>query len=38
MEGKFLKDGDVLRTSIEGLGTLKNDCKRISDHSGVNKS
>ena len=38
MEGKFLKDGDVLRTTIEGLGTLKNDCKRISDHSGVNKS
>ena len=38
MEGKFLKDGDVLRTSIEGLGTLKNDCKRISDHSGANKS
>ena len=38
MEGKFLKDGDVLRTSIEGLGTLKNYCKRISDHSGVNKS
>ena len=38
MEGKFLKDGDVLRTSIEGLGTLKNVCKRISDHSGVNKS
>ena len=38
MEGKFLKDGDVLRTSIEGLGTLTNDCKRISDHSGVNKS
>ena len=38
MEGKFLKDGDVLRTSIEGLGTLKNDCKRISDHSGVNRS
>ena len=38
MEGKFLKDGDILRTSIEGLGTLKNDCKRISDHSGVNKS
>ena len=37
MEGKFLKDGDVLSTSIEGIGTLKNVCKRISDHSGVNK-
>ena len=37
MEGKFLKDGDVLSTSIEGIGTLENVCKRISDHSGVNK-
>ena len=38
MEGKFLKDGDVLSTSIEGIGTLENVCKRISDHSGVIKS
>ena len=37
MEGKVLKDGDVLSTSIEGIGTLENVCKRISDHSGVNK-
>ena len=37
MEGKFLKEGDVLSTSIEGIGTLENVCKRISDHSGVNK-
>ena len=37
MEGKFLKDGDVLSTSIEGIGTLENVCKRISNHSGVNK-
>ena len=37
MEGKFLKEGDVLSTSIEGIGTLENVSKRISDHSGVNK-
>ena len=38
MEGKFLKEGDVVTTSIEGIGTLKNECKRISNHSGVNDS
>ncbi len=38
MEGKFLKEGDVLRTSIEGIGVLENKCKRISDHSSVIKS
>ena len=38
MEGKFLKEGDVLRTSIEGIGVLENRCKRISDHSGVIQS
>ena len=35
MEGKFLKDGDVLITEIEGLGKMKNLCKRVSNHSGV---
>ncbi len=35
MEGKFLKEGDVLTTSIEGLGSLENTCKRIASHSGV---
>ena len=35
MEGKFLKEGDVLKTSIEGLGSLENVCKRITNHSGV---
>ncbi len=35
MEGKFLKEGDVLTTSIEGLGSLENVCKRITNHSGV---
>ena len=38
MEGKFLKEGDVLRTSIEGIGVLENKCQRISDHSGVIQS
>jgi len=38
MEGKFLKEGDIITTSIEGIGTLKNQCKRISNHSGVNDS
>ena len=33
MEGKFLKDGDILTTSIEGLGTMTNKCVRIKDHS-----
>jgi 2,4-diketo-3-deoxy-L-fuconate hydrolase len=32
-QGKYLKDGDVLTTTIEGLGTLENRCVRISDHS-----
>ncbi|MEH6570709.1 MAG: fumarylacetoacetate hydrolase family protein [Halioglobus sp.] len=33
VQGKFLKDGDILTTSIEGLGTLRNRCVRVSDHS-----
>ena len=35
MEGKFLQEGDVITTKIEGLGTLKNVCKRITNHSGI---
>ena len=35
MEGKFLKEGDVLTTNIDGLGSLENICKRITNHSGV---
>lgn len=31
-QGKFLADGDILTTHIEGIGTLTNRCKRISDH------
>ena len=33
MEGKFLKEGDILTTRIEGLGSLRNECKRITDRS-----
>jgi len=38
MEGKFLKEGDIVTTSIKGLGVLKNTCKRISNHSNADKS
>ncbi len=31
-QGKFLADGDVLTTRIEGIGTLTNRCVRITDH------
>ena len=32
-QGKLLKDGDMLSTSIEGIGTINNKIVRISDHS-----
>ena len=32
-QGKLLKDGDMLSTSIEGIGTINNKMVRISDHS-----
>lgn len=31
-QGKFLADGDVITTTIEGVGTLVNRCRRVSDH------
>ena len=34
-QGKLLKDGDVIRTTIEGIGTIENKCVRISDHSNT---
>ena len=34
-EGRFLKDGDVIRTSIEGIGTLVNKCVRGPDHTNA---
>lgn len=33
LDGKYLRNGDMLTTSIEGLGTLRNRCVRIADHS-----
>lgn len=31
-QGKFLADGDVITTTIDGIGTLVNRCVRVSDH------
>ncbi|MFZ9043026.1 MAG: fumarylacetoacetate hydrolase family protein, partial [Ilumatobacteraceae bacterium] len=31
-QGKFLADGDVITTRIDGIGTLTNRCVRIDDH------
>lgn len=31
-QGKFLADGDVLTTRIDGIGTLTNRCVRTTDH------
>lgn len=35
VEGRFLKDGDEVVTTIEGLGTLSNRCVRGADHAHV---
>ena len=32
-QGKFLKDGDILKTTIEGIGTLENKCIKMTNHS-----
>ncbi len=32
VEGRFLQDGDVVVTSIEGLGSMRNVCVRGADH------
>lgn len=31
-QGKFLADGDMVTTTIEGIGTMTNPCVRSSDH------
>ena len=31
-QGRFLADGDVVTTTIEGLGTITNRCRRAADH------
>lgn len=30
-QGRFLADGDVITTKIEGIGTMRNRCRRVSD-------
>lgn len=34
-KGRFLKDGDVITTTITGLGTMTNPCVRVSDYQGA---
>ncbi|MDB3951719.1 fumarylacetoacetate hydrolase family protein [Gammaproteobacteria bacterium] len=34
-QGKLLKDGDIITTSIKEIGTIKNKCIRINDHSYI---
>ena len=34
-QGKLLKDGDILSTTISGIGTIENKCVRISDHANA---
>jgi 2-keto-4-pentenoate hydratase/2-oxohepta-3-ene-1,7-dioic acid hydratase in catechol pathway len=34
-QGKLLKDGDIITTSIKGIGSIKNKCVRIEDHANV---
>jgi 2,4-diketo-3-deoxy-L-fuconate hydrolase len=31
-QGKFLADGDVITTTIDGIGTMTNRCVRVGDH------
>jgi len=33
MQKKLLRDGDVITTIVEGVGTMTNKCARISDHN-----
>lgn len=37
-KGKFLADGDVITTTIDGVGTLVNRCVRVSDHTSPGDS
>lgn len=31
-QGRFLADGDVITTTIDGIGTIRNRCRRLPDH------
>ncbi len=33
-KGRFLADGDVITTTIDGIGTMNNRCVRVTDHRG----
>lgn len=33
-QGKFLRDGDVVTTTIDGIGTITNRCVRVSNYQG----
>ena len=35
VEGRFLGDGDVVISTIEGIGTLHNRCVRVADHTNA---
>ena len=34
-QGKLLQDGDVITTTIEGIGTMKNRCVRVDTFKGA---
>ena len=38
VHGKFLADGDVITTTIDGIGSLVNRCVRVSDHTSPGDS
>ena len=35
-QGKFLRDGDVITTTISGIGTMRNVCRRVSNFTKGN--
>ena len=35
-QGKFLRDGDVITTTINGIGTMRNVCRRVSNFTKGN--
>jgi 2,4-diketo-3-deoxy-L-fuconate hydrolase len=35
VQGKFLADGDLITTTIDGIGTMENRCVRVSDYKEI---
>jgi len=33
MQKKLLRDGDVITTVVDGVGTMTNKCVRVADHN-----